>query len=155
MLRAPCFTCGLESVEWFETRGGYERHEGGKPSCRFPCRSPCSHIDCAEVRGNLPHVIALNNPDKAPTKEKIMGAKRKPVTVVTVKSKVCYKCGKRRAASSYWKNSSTVDGLNGRCKPCYNEWRPGWDAKVRKARKAAKAAEGTKNKQRTGKKGNR
>ncbi|BBL70362.1 hypothetical protein [Methylogaea oryzae] len=41
-------------------------------------------------------------------------------------SKVCMKCGQRKAADEYWKNSSVKDGRWSYCMPC--------DARRRRAR---------------------
>lgn len=46
-----CATCRLDKVIWRRARrGNHLVHDGGKRSCRFPCRA-CEHFDCAVVRG--------------------------------------------------------------------------------------------------------
>lgn len=46
-----CATCRLDSVIWRRAkRGRHLIHDGGKKSCKFPCRA-CEHIDCAVARG--------------------------------------------------------------------------------------------------------
>ena len=49
-----CGSCKLSEVVWRRgSRGVRLVHEGGKASCRFPCRTACDHIDCEAARDEL------------------------------------------------------------------------------------------------------
>lgn len=64
-MTGPCNSCGLDEVRWYDGRGGkFQKHDGGRASCRFPCKK-CDHLDCAEARGILPlaRAVALHGVD--------------------------------------------------------------------------------------------